>query len=219
MRRESPPALPAYIQNLLSYANAAIDNIFGTHSTSRGERGEAETLGGRLILKQGDISRNSTLVKQVDDAVAQLANYAVQLMKLYFVNTRTIKVYGANGLEFVEFSRDNIEDGMELLVEEGTTLPKDEFSQAEEALRLYQMGALDPVTLFERLKYPNPQEAAERLMAFRAGKLLPSQEGIKPQEAASSVAAEEKGREAGQGLAPLEELAEARKNLAQGGQQ
>ena len=47
----------------------------------------------------------------------------------------------------------------------------DKVSLRTEAVQLWQLGALDPVTLFERLEFPNPAKAAERLMAWKSGQL------------------------------------------------
>jgi hypothetical protein len=175
LRRESPPPLPAYIPNTQLMAQNAFDNIFGTHSTTRGERSEPETLGGRIMLKQGDISRSGDPVEEVDYAVAEIGSWATQLMKLYYNSSKTVKIYGQNGLSFITFSRDKIEDGIEVLVETGSTLQVDEVSRRNEAVQLFQIGALDPITLYERLKFPNPQEAAERLFRWQTGQLIPGQ--------------------------------------------
>lgn len=207
LRRESPPPLPAYIPNAQIMAQGAFDNIFGTHSTTRGERSEPETLGGRIMLKQGDISRIDLLVREIDRAVAEIGNWATQLIKLFYHTQRTVKIYGQRGLEFITFSRDNIEDGIEVLVKEGSTLQVDEVSRRNEAVQLFQIGALDPITLYERLKFPNPQEAAERLIRWQTGQLLPSQQ-------AQLGGMEQKGQTI---QSPTAEIQQARKQLQGGG--
>jgi len=180
VRRDAPPPLPAYIPNAKLAAESSFDNIFGTHSTTRGERREPETLGGRLLLKQADVSRSSTFIDEIDNCVSDLGNWFTQLIKLYYEDQKTIRIYGQNGIEFFTFSKDNIEDGIEIIVKAGSTIQQDEVSMRNEAMMLWQQGAIDPITLFERLKFPNPQEAAERLVQWRMGKLMPSQEGVPP---------------------------------------
>ena len=181
MRREAPPPLPAYIPNTKIQAENAFDNIFGTHATTRGERKQPETLGGRIMLKQADISRIDLLVREVDRAVSEIGNWAVQMMKMFYESEKTIKIYGENGLKFIQFSRDNIEDGIEVAVKEGSTLQVDELSRRNEAVQLFQIGALDPITLYERLKFSNPEEAAERLVRWLTGQLTPGQQGAAAQ--------------------------------------
>ncbi len=198
LRREQAQPLPNYIPNAQMSAKLSFDNIFGTHSTTRGERGNPETLGGRIMLKQGDISRIDLLVREIDRAVSEIGNWATQLMKMYYVSQKTVKIYGQNGLKFITFSRDNIEDGIEISVKEGSTLQVDEVSRRNEALQLFQIGALDPVTLYERLKFPNPQQAAERLVGWIQGKLAPTQPG-QQQTIQSPTAEIQQGRQNIQG--------------------
>lgn len=175
-RVEQPVPLPNYIFNNLMHATGEIDNIMGTHGTTRGERGEKETLGGRILLKQADYGRIGDIVGLLEAMTAELGNWFVQLFKLYYDKEKTIKLYSATkGTEFVTLTRDDIEDGVEVIVKAGSTLPVDEISKHNEALELWQMDALPPITLYERLKFPNPRETAEELVAWKAGQLIPGQ--------------------------------------------
>ena len=178
MRRDPPPPMPNYISELKQMSERAFDNIFGTHSTTRGERGQSETLGGRLLLKQADLGRIDLIVREFERVVAELGDANVQLMKLNYKKKRTFKVYGETGEDFVELVDSMIESGLKIIVKSGTTLPTDELSKRKEAVELWSMGALDPITLFERLKFPNPEEAAQRLLAWKKGQ-LEMEEGAK----------------------------------------
>ena len=187
MRRDPPPPLPAYIENLKVSAERAFDNIFGTHSTTRGERGQQETLGGRLLLKQADIGRIDLAVREYERCVAELGNWFVQLMKINYTTKKTFKYYGESGLQFVGLEPQMMEKGIKVIVKSGTTLPTDELSKRREALELWGMNALDPVSLFQRLKFPNPEETAQKLQAWRTGQLT--------QEAAIKSQTQEQGRQ------------------------
>lgn len=171
MRRDAPLPLPAYIENVKIFAERAFDNIFGTHGTTRGERGEQETLGGRMLLKQADIGRIDLLVREYERCVAELGNWFVQLMRLNYGSKRTFRFYGDTGLKFINLMPEMVQKGIKVIVKSGTTLPTDEISKRREALELWSLGALDPVTLFERLKFPNPEETAQKLQAWRTGQL------------------------------------------------
>lgn len=171
LRRDPPPPMPAYISELKIMAERAFDNIFGTHSTTRGERGQPETLGGRILLKQADLGRIDLLVREFERVVAELGNWGTQLMKLNYRKKRTFRSYGETGITFVELMSSMIERGVKVIIKSGTTLPTDELSKRREAIELWGMGALDPVTLFERLKFPNPEEAAKRLQLWKQNQL------------------------------------------------
>ena len=121
IRRDAPPSLPAYIAENKIMAERAFDNVFGTHSTTRGERGQQETLGGRLLLKQADIGRLDLVVREYERIVGELGNWAVQLMGMFYDVERTFKYYGESGLEFVGMSKDIMESGIKVSVKSGTT--------------------------------------------------------------------------------------------------
>ena len=171
VRRDSPPPLPNYIPELKMMAERAFDNIFGTHATTRGERGESETLGGRQLLKQSDYGRIDLLVREYERCVSDLGNWFVQLIKMHYNKKKVYRSYGESGTEFAAIEDSMVEQGIKVLIKSGTTLPTDEMTKRREAIELWSMGALDAQTLYERLKFPNPAEAAQRLLAWKQGQL------------------------------------------------
>tara|TARA_Y100000310_G_scaffold303388_1_gene341688 strand:- start:45 stop:1982 length:1938 start_codon:yes stop_codon:yes gene_type:complete len=168
--RLPPPALPQYVMDDKYDARAEIDNILGTHSTTRGERGKSETLGGRMLLKQADIGRIGDLVESAIEPAAQdLYNGMVQMMKVYYTEEHFIKHVGEDGsTTFLTFKNDKIEDGVEVVVKSGGTLPTDKDSQRVEALELAKAQLSDPLTLFEKLDHTNPKDEARRLILYQA---------------------------------------------------
>ena len=213
MRRDPPVALPSYIQNMKVMAESAFDNVFGTHSTTRGERSNPETLGGRMLLKQADFGRIDLLVREYEKSVGELGNWIAQLLKLYIEDSRIYRYFGETGTEYLKYSSEMIESGVRILVKPGTTLPTDEISKREEALQLWSLQAIDPITLFERLKFPDPEGAAQALVAWQNGQLV---EGQKTPEEEAELEMEAKNKQRGvetprpQGR---EQVNEARQNL------
>lgn len=196
LRRDAPPPLPNYIPELKVMAERAFDNIAGTHSTTRGERGEPETLGGRMLLKQSDYGRIDLLVREYERCVSELGNWFVQLMKINLTAEKVYRSYGESGTEFVKINDTMIEKGLKVIIKSGTTLPTDEVSKRQEAIELWGMGALDPETLFERLKFPNPQEAAKKLQMWKMGQLQmeAAVQGTRSQPAERSAKPQPTGR-------------------------
>ena len=90
-------------------------------------------------------------------------------MVLFYEKERTFKVFGENGVKFVSFSRMKFQQGMRLKVKAGSTLPTDDMSTFQNALTLFQLGALDPLTLYERMKFPDPEGTLQRLIQWQAG--------------------------------------------------
>lgn len=188
IRREPGTPLPtAHFQNLQD-SILSFDNVFGTHGAVRGSGG-SKTLGGQIIDKQQDLSRIESITRCVNRGVALLANGLVQLMKLYYNEEHVVKILGKNGaIEFIRFTRNDIDDNIVVEVKSGTPPTLDPIGRYNQGIQLWQLGAIDPETLFERLDFADPQEAAKKLAAWKQGQLLMESQ-IKQAEAAAGAAA------------------------------
>jgi len=156
---------PDVFQNVLDM-RGQMDNLFGIHGTTRGERGGPETLGGRMMLKNADVDRISFISEYIEQFYDDIFNYWVQMMYVYYSDEHIATILGAGkSPESVKISRQGLNKLPELLVSvrEGSMIPKDPMLKRNEAVQLYQIGAMDPITLFERLDFPNPMEAAKKL--------------------------------------------------------
>lgn len=168
LRREAGTPLPAFVMEDLIHSQSAFDNLFGVHSTTRGERGAQETATGRAILRQADLGRIELIVRVMESAITELARGWTQMMRVLYTEEHSAKILGREGgFEYHTFSRDDIEDGVEVMVKSGSLLPVDKVTFRNEAIELWKINAIDPVTFFERLNFPNPKESAERLVLWR----------------------------------------------------
>lgn len=171
VRREAGVPLPAGHFTNLNHSEMVFDNIFGVHSATRGAAA-AKTLGQDILSRQQDYTRVDLLTRVLNRAMYRLANGLVQLMKMFYDETHAFKILGDDGaVEFVNFNRKDVEDYVEIDVKSGEDLPMDIVSLRTEAVQMWQLGALDPVTLFERLRFPNPEKSAERLKFWKLGQL------------------------------------------------
>lgn len=171
VRREPGIQLPSAHFSNLTHSETVFDNIMGVHSATRGAGG-GKTLGQDIISRQQDYTRVDLITRVLNRGVARLAMGLVQLMKLFYTETHVVKIIGEEGaVEFVSLNRDDIDNYIEIIVKSGDNLPMDKISLRTEAVQLWQLGALDPVTLFERLDFPNPSKAAERLLSWKQGQL------------------------------------------------
>ncbi len=171
IKREPGVPLPnAHFSNL-QHSEATFDNLMGVHAATRGA-GQNKTLGQDMISRQQDYTRIDLITRVLNRGIARVAMGLVQLMKMYYTETQTIKILGEDGsVEFLRLNRDDIEKYIEIVVKSGEQLPMDKVSLRTEAVQLWQLGALDPVTLFTRLEFPNPEKSAERLVAWKQGQL------------------------------------------------
>lgn len=187
IRREAATPLPtAHFSNLQDSINS-FDNVFGTHGAVRGSGG-SKTLGGQIIDKQQDLSRIESITRCVNRGVAMIANGLIQLMKLYYNEEHVIKILGRDGaIEFIRFTRNDIPDNTVIEVKSGTPPSLDPIGRYNQGIQLWQLGAIDPETLFERLDFADPQEAAKKLASWKQGQLLLESQ-IKQEEMAVGAA-------------------------------
>lgn len=188
VRREPGIALPAsHFSNLMD-SSQAFDNLFGVHPSTRGQGGE-NTLGGAVLSRNQDLSRVDTITRVLNRGVARLADGVVQLMKMFWTDKKIFRYLDReDAMQFLSFVRDDIEDGVVINVKSGNAFPLDPVSKSNRAIQMWQLQAIDPVTFYEQLGFPNPKESAMKLDAWRKGTLL-FESQLRQQEAMVGVAA------------------------------
>lgn len=150
--------------NDLQHSIAEIDNIFGTHSTTRGERQGRETATGRQVLFQADISRMSGIVEDVVEQVIE---------DWYNTFLHMNKVFSKSGINYnngktdLNIPKEAIPEGIFVLIKKGTSAPLDRGSRIQMAQQLGQQDRIDPQTQFEEMGYPKPEERAQKLIDWK----------------------------------------------------
>jgi len=167
------PGLPipsAHFSNLQD-SKLAFDTIFGVNSATRGS-GQSKTLGQDILNRQQDLTRIDLITRVLNRGVQRLAEGLVQLMKMNYTETHTMRIIGEeDSVEFIALNSNEIEENVEINVRTGRSPEQDKSSMATQAVQLFQIGALDPVTLFERLEFPDPEQSAQRLLMWKQGQL------------------------------------------------
>lgn len=159
--RLSGTQLPTFVFEDMLHSTSEVDNVFGTHAVSRGEREGKETATGRLALKESDSGRTDPLSEAIELAYDDLYNGWTQLIKMNY--TGMPKYFNRLG---VEFGQDQVEDGVLVEVEAGSAIPEDQVAISQRAIQLASSGMIDPISLFEDMRVPNPQERAQRLFLW-----------------------------------------------------
>ncbi|HEC65350.1 MAG TPA: hypothetical protein ENI23_08650 [bacterium] len=169
-RFESPGNVPNYLFADLETSRTQFDNIWGIHSTTRGEREGKETLGGRQLLRAADLGRVDLVARQLERALDEIAEYWTQLIKMFYNEKKTFSILGEDGTRFIQnFSGAKIGENVKPMVTAGSTLPKDEVSIRQEAIQLWQLGAIGIRTLYKALKMPNISEAIDDFAKTQQG--------------------------------------------------
>jgi len=172
--RLDAPALPNFVyESLLDYRNE-LRNIFGVRGSSAQGTIQDKTVRGKMQIKGQDSDRIgggiSIYLEQFSDFVY---NYVVQMMYVYYDEEHTGEIIGqASAVEFVKLKSSDFIEKLSVSVKDGSMIPKDPVSQREEVISLWEMEAIDPITFFEKLDFPDPKKTAEQLTAWRMDPLL-----------------------------------------------
>lgn len=161
----SPQPMSPVVFADLQESQQALDNVMGTHGTTRGEKGGSETATGRTLLKEGDFGRIDLSVQIADEKLELLYGWMMQMAKVFYTDNHWMKVLGReSAAEYLEFSSDDIEDGQEVVVKSEVTVDKS--TQRENLNRSLEAGLIDPLSFFEGFDEPNPKERSRRLVTY-----------------------------------------------------
>lgn len=165
------PALPADVFNSLRDARSELRNIFGTSgSTAEGVK-EQETVRGKIMVNQADSSRiGGGITEYIEQLADSVYNLWVQMMFVYYDEPQFITSAGTIGgaeLIAIKNSRFIGIKTLTITVKEGSLVPKDPLTQRNEAIDLWSANAIDPRSLYKKLDFPDPDEAANQLILWQ----------------------------------------------------
>ena len=162
--RDAAPAMSSDIfTNLVDMRQRLLD-IFGTRGTAPAGLLNEKTVRGKIINRTADESRIGGGISEYLEQVADLTfNWFVQLMYVYYDETHYGSVLGATeGKTAVMLSNLDLNRTLTISVKEGSLIPKDDVSRANQAVDMASAGKMSLVDLYETLEYPNALEMATR---------------------------------------------------------
>lgn len=170
VRRDAGTPMPNFVyESLLDYRNE-LRNIYGTRgSTPQGTVSE-QTVRGKTIIKGQDADRiGGGISTYLEEFADHVFNWFVQLMYVYYDEPHMATVLGKErAKEYITLVNSELNCNLLVGVKDGSMMPTDPVSKRNEAIDLWSAGALDPITLFERLEFPNPREAAKQVYLWKA---------------------------------------------------
>lgn len=152
--------LPNFIYQALIDYRGELRNIFGIRGSSpQGLSGE-RTVRGKMFMQQQDQARIgggiTTVLEEFSDSVL---NWFVQLMYIYYDGTQ-------DSYSQVPLSNSEFKTRLLVSVKENSMIPTDPESKRQEAMQLWSERAIDPITFFDRLGFPNPKDSAKNLFLW-----------------------------------------------------
>lgn len=168
--REMGQSLPTMVFQDMQDSRGEIDEIFGTTGTFKGSDGSGkETATGRAILREEGYSRLDEIIGLVDYFGKELYNWWYQLIKIRYTESHLVKIVGADkAINTVDLMQDDLQDGIEIKIIPGQSLPEDKMFRAEKAKEDMEAGVIDMVTYLKATGgYDNPEEVAKRAIMFK----------------------------------------------------
>lgn len=149
--------------NDLENTKTTLRGIFGTDGLGATPPQEQKTLGGLLNNEHHDTTR---IGGGIGDAIEQVAdnifNWWLQLYYVYYDVQHDARIMGKmKATEYVTLQSSDFDRRIVVSVAPDSMKPKDELTEINQAINLFQMGALDPKTLLTIMNVPDPQETAE----------------------------------------------------------
>lgn len=137
--------------------------IFGTQGITATPQDEDQTARGMILNQSHDTSR---IGGGIGDALEQVAdnvfNWWVQLYYVYYDQAHTAGIMGQmKSVEYVTLQATDLDRKLVISVSADSMKPRDEVTEMNQAISLFEMGALDPKTLLTVLNVPDPQKTSE----------------------------------------------------------
>lgn len=136
---------------------------FGVQGLSAQTQTANTTARGMILNQSHDATR---IGGGIGDALEQVAdsifNFQLQMYYVFFDTAHYAAIMGnGEAVEYVGLTMANQKRQFVVSVSPDSMKPKDEITEMNLAVQLWEAKALDPITLFKRLNYPDPMETAK----------------------------------------------------------
>lgn len=157
-------SLPNTAYNDLEDSRQDIDNIFWIHSTTRGERGQADSWKARQVLREWDQDRQAVIGRAIERMSERLFNAYLQLIKVFYDEDNILPILWKEwSEEFLNFKRDDIAEWLKIYVKPWSTIPDDPNSLKAQWLELAQLWKITNRRLYEMLWLEDVEESVKDL--------------------------------------------------------
>ena len=165
--RETGESLPQIVFDDMQDSRNEIDNIMAASSAFKGDREGQETKGGRLALIEQSFLRLNELVQVIDYVHENLFAWFYQLAKLNYTEPHYAKWMGQEqATENIEIQQDDFQDGSEIRVISGKSLPEDKVFRFQLAQADVAGGLISPTDYLRIANYDNPREMSRNAVLF-----------------------------------------------------
>ena len=164
LQRVPANPLPQGLMEKLEVSKQTLQGVYGTQGVTAQAANEDTTARGMILNQSFDNTRIGGGVGDSLEIVAKAAfNYFTQLYYVFYDEPHYAAIMGqASAVEYVQLMMTDEQRRFVVSVSPGSMQPKDELTEMNQALDLYKSQALDPLTLFTRLNFPDPMKTAKQ---------------------------------------------------------
>lgn len=163
IKRIPANALPSGIIESQQIAKDTLRGVFGVQGTGSQPMKSSDTARGMILNQSHDTARTGG---GIGDALEQVANsifnFQLQMYYVFYDEPHYAAIMGSGrAVNYVQLLMSNQKRHFVVSVSPDSMKPKDEISEMNEAIELWNNKALDPITLFKKLNDPDPMETAK----------------------------------------------------------
>jgi hypothetical protein len=187
----TPPSMPPYIQQTISWWIERMENISGISGPSKGQQPAARTPSASVTATQeSGFVRMRSAMRLRQMALSKAGELLAQLVIENYNTPRIVAIAGESGEQTSLalaarhfYSPDSMGATplrFSLLVDAGANNPTSRSARISESDTLFAMGAIDRQAVLEAHNYPNASAIAERMQQAEAAAALAGQQAHPP---------------------------------------
>lgn len=164
VERMPAPALPAGLLEAQERNKQNLQAIYGVQGVTAQPENQETTARGMILNQSFDNTRiGGGVGDKLERVAANAFNWLLQLYYVFYDEKHYASVMGQmKAVEYTKLQMSDTNRHFVVTVSPNSMKPKDEVSERNEALELWKTQALDPITLFKRLDFPDPMETAKQ---------------------------------------------------------
>jgi len=158
-----PPTISPAVMEQMDRALTDIEDLTGQHEVSKGSAPAGITAGTAMaFLKESDDNFLTPQHHDTEEGFERIAKQTLQLFVQYVDVKRKIRIVGADGSYDTELlTGADIKDGLDVRVEEGSSVGVSMAAKRAQVLELVDRGLLDQVTALKMMEIGGVQKALD----------------------------------------------------------
>jgi hypothetical protein len=172
IHRLNAPGMDAAFFKDLEVSKQDLRQIFGTQGITTNPQDEDKTVRGKILNQRNDTTRIGGGIGDALEMVADnVFNWWTQLYYVFYDEPHYASIMGQmKASEYEIVHNQNLSVRLVVSVSPDSMKPKDETTEMNQALSLFEAGALDPKSLLTILDLPDPQKLAENAVLWQVDK-------------------------------------------------